>query len=128
MTPLYKKLGIKSDQSILVINYADDYLQLFESFPENITILKNRPPEKLAFAHLFINSKDELSKFYYDAKECLKKDGMLWISWPKGGKSKDINRDIIRVYGLANGLVDVKVASVNAYWSALKFVYRLTDR
>jgi hypothetical protein len=30
--------------------------------------------------------------------------------------------------GLANGLVDVKVAAVDEVWSGLKFVYRLTDR
>lgn len=30
--------------------------------------------------------------------------------------------------GLAGGLVDVKVASIDKKWSALKFVYRVRDR
>jgi len=40
----------------------------------------------------------------------------------------DLNENIVREIGLANGLVDVKVAAVDEDWSALKFVYRLKDR
>ncbi|NNE54493.1 MAG: hypothetical protein HKN32_00635 [Flavobacteriales bacterium] len=55
---------------------------------------------------------------------------MLWVSWPKGTSAipKDINKNIIRNAGLALGLVDVKVCSINDHWSALKFVYRSKDR
>jgi len=30
--------------------------------------------------------------------------------------------------GLKNGLVDVKIASLNDGWSTMKFVYRIKDR
>ncbi|MCB0620601.1 MAG: DUF3052 family protein, partial [Saprospiraceae bacterium] len=60
----------------------------------------------------------------------LAKDGLLWVSWPKGGSGleTDLKRDPIREYLLAQGLVDTKVASVDEQWSGLKFVYRLKDR
>ena len=60
----------------------------------------------------------------------MKKDGMIWMSWPKkaSGIVTDINREVIREYGLDIGLVDVKVAAFDETWSGLKFVYRLKDR
>jgi hypothetical protein len=60
----------------------------------------------------------------------LTKSGMLWISWPKkaSGMVTDLDENKIREYGLANGLVDVKVCAVDDTWSGLKFVYRIKDR
>lgn len=54
----------------------------------------------------------------------------MWVSWPKGSSSSPtkLNRDFIREYMLDNGLVDVKVATIDEDWSGLKFVYRLKDR
>jgi hypothetical protein len=42
--------------------------------------------------------------------------------------ASDLTEDVIRTIGLAHGLVDVKVAAVDAVWSGLKFVRRLRDR
>ena len=60
----------------------------------------------------------------------LRKDGMLWVSWPKKASkvSTDLDENKIRTFGLNNGLVDVKVCAVDEVWSGLKFVFRLTDR
>jgi hypothetical protein len=56
--------------------------------------------------------------------------GALWICWPKraSGVATDLTENTVRDLGLAGGLVDVKVAAVDATWSGLKFVYRLADR
>jgi hypothetical protein len=40
----------------------------------------------------------------------------------------DLNENVVREIGLANGMVDVKVVAINEDWSALKFVRRLRDR
>ncbi len=55
---------------------------------------------------------------------------MIWISWPKMGSplAGDLKESVVREIGLANGMVDVKVAAIDQNWSALKFVYRLKDR
>jgi hypothetical protein len=55
---------------------------------------------------------------------------MLWISWPKKASkiATDLDENIIRDFGLKNGLVDVKVCAVSEVWSGLKFVYRVKDR
>ena len=56
--------------------------------------------------------------------------GALWICWPKrsSGVRTDLTENVVREVGLRAGLVDVKVAAVDATWSGLKFVYRLVDR
>ena len=78
----------------------------------------------------FAKDRAELEREFPRLKEVIPKDGMLWISWPKGSSnlSTDLNEDAVRGIGLENGLVDVKVISVDEDWSALKFVYRLKDR
>jgi hypothetical protein len=55
--------------------------------------------------------------------------GALWIAWPKRSVGwRPISTNVVRAHGLAVGLVDVKVAAVDATWSGLKFVRRVADR
>lgn len=130
-TPLARKLGIKEGFSIMLVNTPDHYSALFDDFPENVTELNALNNESLDFVHLFCTSNDCLEKETHRLKPLLKKTGMLWVSWPKGTSEieTDLNRDLIREYILSEiGLVDIKVAAIDADWSGLKFVYRTTDR
>lgn len=127
-TPLTKKLGIKTGFKLLLRNTPDHYFDLLLGLPEDTVVLEDLQPAD--FIHLFCTHSEELSKLGPLLKSQLKKDGLMWISWPKG-KSKiptDLNRELIREHGLGIGLVDVKVAAIDEDWSGLKFVYRLTDR
>lgn len=56
--------------------------------------------------------------------------GALWIAWPRraGGHSSDITDAVVRDAALARSLVDTKVAALDADWSALKLVWRVTAR
>ncbi len=62
------------------------------------------------------NDLDQLLK----ARIGIAKNGMIWAIWPKG--RKEFREDDIRSFALANGLVDVKVASFSPILSALKLV------
>ncbi len=63
-------------------------------------------------------------------KRALVPDGGLWIAWPKksSGVVTDLSFAPVQEIGLANGLVDNKVAAIDDTWSGLRFVYRVTDR
>lgn len=78
----------------------------------------------------FATSQKDLKEKFLKLKNSIKKDGVIWICWPKTGSNikTDLNENIIREIGLKNGLVDVKVIAVDETWSGLKFVYRLKDR
>lgn len=129
-TPLARKLGIKEGFVILVLNPPKDYKEFFTEFPERVTIKESSENTDLDFIHLFVRTFEELEESFLSAKPSLKKNGTLWISWPK--KSSEIktalDQHVIMNYGLNNGLVDVKIASVDKDWSGHKFVYRLKDR
>jgi hypothetical protein len=58
----------------------------------------------------------------------LRDDAGLWIVWPKqaSGVKSDLTQNIVRRAGLANGLVDFKVCSIDKTWSGLKFRKRKT--
>lgn len=129
-TPLAKKLGIKSGMHYRVYNAPDYYFNLFENWPEGTIESKSEKSESYDFIHLFCKDNETMISSYAIHKHLLKKDGLMWISWPKkSSKIKtDISSNAVRSHILENGLVDVKVASIDETWSALKAVYRVKDR
>ena len=129
-TPLAKKLGIKKGNAILLYNAPKHYYELFADFPEGVTELDAVAEEVADFIHVFCTSFETLKEVVPQYKSALKKNGMLWVSWPKGSSkiTSDLKRDPIREYLLNIGLVDVKVAAVDEDWSGLKFMYRIKDR
>ncbi|WP_190808695.1 DUF3052 domain-containing protein [Flagellimonas sp. S3867] len=129
-TPLAKKLGIKEGCTMLLHNPPKQYFNLFSDFPSNVIILDKPEGEALDFIHVFTTTIQELKEITNQYKPFLKKNGLLWVSWPKGSSNipTDLKRDPIREYLLSIGLVDVKVAAIDKDWSGLKFVYRLKDR
>lgn len=85
---------------------------------------------ELDFIHVFTQNLKNFENEFLRCKKYLKKDGMLWISWPKKSSKvpTDLDENVIREFGLKNGLVDVKVCAIDEIWSGLKFVYRVKDR
>ena len=128
-TPLVKKLGIKPGIKALIIGEPKNYFDWINPLPEGTKFLKKATGE-VGFVHLFVTTLKDFSKQFKDSKKILAKDGMMWISWPKksSGMKTDLDENIIRDFGLDNGLVDVKVCAVDDTWSGLKFMFRLKDR
>lgn len=133
---LVQKLGIKSEQKMLVINAPKGYQKLLVSLPDRTT-QKEVSFEQLGqinnqfdFIQLFVQSQERLKEVFPIAKIFLKKSGTIWLCWPKGHCDirSDLNENIVREIGLLYGLVDIKIISVDNTWSSLKFVYRLIDR
>lgn len=129
-TPLAKKLGIKSGMHYATCSAPNYYFSLFKEWPPDTIISKDLTNNSLDFAHIFCLDLNALYTHYEVHKNALKKTGMMWISWPKKSSKiiTDIDSNKVRSYILENGLVDVKVASIDESWSALKAVYRLKDR
>jgi hypothetical protein len=127
--PLVKKLGIKTGAQLYVYMAPEEYIDWLYPLPEDVTFLKKYKAE-LDFIHLFVKQQKEFQTEFLKGKKHLKKDGMMWISWPKKSSKvdTDLDENIIRTFGLKAGLVDVKVCAVNEVWSGLKFVFRLKDR
>ena len=84
----------------------------------------------LDFVLLFADSQAKLTKGFGQWRKLLAADGVLWIAWPKksSGVATDLDENVVRRFGLAAKLVDVKVCAIDDVWSGLKFVIRLKDR
>ena len=79
---------------------------------------------------LFTTSRVELEQRFAALKATLAPADGLWIAWPKKAAhmETDLDFDSVQSVGLAHGLVDNKVAAIDETWTALRFVYRKTDR
>ena len=128
-TPLIKKLGIKPQIKILLINNPDNYFSLFESDIKNQLCKKNETPD---LVHLFVKTLKDFDVEMRKLKVICKKNSsvIIWVSWYKKSSkiATDVSEDIIRNYALLNNLVDVKVCAVNEVWSGLKLVVPLEKR
>jgi len=122
---LIEKLGVKPGMRIAFVHAPDAYTP--GVLPAGVE-LDLTPP--LDLIQLFTRDFATLDADFDRLAALLKPNGMLWVSWYKqsAGIPTDLDENIIRAYGLAHGLVDVKVIAVDALWSGLKFVYRLKDR
>ena len=128
-TPLLKKLGIKPETKIRLINPPNNYFQLLEAnLSEQLSGGKNVPD----LVHLFVASNKEFEKEIKGLNKTLQQnpDLVVWVSWYKksSGIKTDVTEDVIRNFALKNNLVDVKVCAVSDIWSGLKLVVPLAKR
>ncbi len=128
-TPLHRKLGLPTVGTVYFRNPPDGYFDALGGIPQSVMVRK-RLSGAIDFAHLFAVWQKDLERWLPKARGALKKDGALWLSWPKqsSGVATDLTGNVVRRLGLDAGLVDVKVCAVDDVWSGLKFVYRLSDR
>ncbi|BAB50960.1 DUF3052 family protein [Mesorhizobium japonicum] len=76
--------------------------------------------------HAFTRQRTEIEDRLGDVEAAIKRDGMVWVSWPKKASKvpTDVTEGVVRTEALKRDLVDVKVAAVNEVWSGLKLVIR----
>ena len=126
-TPLLKKLGIKENMRVMLIDEPGNYFGLLE---KNITEQFCKKKEKPDFIHLFAKTKKEFESGMRKLKSLIKPTTLIWISWYKksAGIPTDLTEDVIRNYALQNDLVDIKVCAVSDVWSGLKLVVPVAKR
>ncbi len=128
-TPLIKKLGIKSGFHIFVLDPPKGYYDWLSPLPADC-VVKTTLSGTFDFIHVFALQFETFQEIFLKSQAHLKKDGMLWISWPKKSSkvATDLDENKIRDFGLNCGLVDVEVCAIDQTWSGLKFVVRVKDR
>ena len=122
--PLAKKIGIKAGSSILAIHPPGELDTLLGNLPEGVTLCKD---DKVNCDILlwFLRSQIELEKEI--ASIASRPDfKSLWMIWPKKTSrlASDITQQTVRKTGLAHGLVDYKICSLDATWTGLCFAKR----
>ena len=123
--PLGKKLGIKPDSRVWAPGAPRGYRKLVSPLPAGARLVA-RAGHDLDVIHLFTKSRRELAATLPGLIPRIKRDGVIWVSWPKQASKvdTDVTEDLIRTLALPLRLVDVKVCAVDDTWSGLKLVIR----
>jgi hypothetical protein len=124
--PLPKKLGIKEGSSVALIDAPEGFETALGEVLERVSLLREASSSSDPDLTLwFVRSRQELEQNIQQMGAYAEKDG-LWIIWPKkaSGVVSDLSQAVVRKVGLASGLVDYKICSVDATWSGLRFAQR----
>ncbi len=115
------KMGIKENTKAIFVNPDKEALDSIEL--PNLDV-STELKEEFDYIHLFVKKQSEFINHFPKLKPYLKSNGMLWVSWPKGGKSgTDLNIKIVIKLGYDFGLVESTCLSINEIWSGLKFTH-----
>ncbi|MCY4115044.1 MAG: hypothetical protein OXG33_14085 [Chloroflexi bacterium] len=123
-TPLPRKLGIKSGYAVALVGAPDDFERTLGELPLDVT-LRRRAQGRCDLIVWFVGSRRDLKRRVARYGEKAGAGG-LWICWPKktSGVVSDLSERVVRETGLARGLVDYKIASIDRVWSGLRFTRR----
>ena len=127
-TPLHRKLGIKPDSRVLVSAAPPGFS--VPDVPRSATVHTRAAGSSYDVVLAFCPDMRRLQRRFTVLAPRITSAGALWIAWPKkaSGVASDLNDNVVREFGLDEGLVDVKIAAIDETWSGMKFVRRLRDR
>ena len=76
------------------------------------------------YIHYFAVTQEDMRRTFPTLKPHLQAAGMLWLSWPKGGRlGSDLGLPIVIKIGYDFGLVESTCLRVNDVWAGLKFTH-----
>jgi hypothetical protein len=126
-TPLPRKLGVLTNsgapRQIALLAAPEGFIEALGELPPSITFSRRLTP-KTALALCFVRTPAELAATVEILATRLPQGSSAWIVHPKRHHRPAFHQDDVRNAALAVGLVDYKVCSVDADWSALKFAHR----
>jgi hypothetical protein len=124
-TPLPRKLGIREGSRLLVTGAPEDFETTLGDVPASAEFVA-AGEGGVDVAVLFVRDTAALRTQFAGLAASLQPAGGLWVAWPKrsSGVATDLDENLVREIGLAEGLVDNKVCAIDATWSGLKLVRR----
>ena len=134
-TPLAAKLGLKHGMDAAFVALPQELESLasaadFSSVEHCGDWAGLAGAKKYDFVHAFTVQRAEIEDHLPGLQSSIKREGMIWVSWPKKASKvrTDVTEDVVRAEALKLDLVDVKVAAIDEIWSGLKLVIRKDRR
>ena len=122
--PIPKKLGIKAGYTVSLVGAPPGFRQTLGELPENV-VLRDGVRGQSNLTLWFARSRTELEERLQRMKVFSKNAG-LWIIWPKQTSKlqTDLGQPVVKEAGIAAGLVDFKICSIDKTWSGLRFTLK----
>ncbi|HEY3512453.1 MAG TPA: DUF3052 domain-containing protein [Kribbella sp.] len=126
--PLAAKLGIRPEHAVLLDNPPADFT--IEGLPAGTSVAHRPRRTSYDVVMTFCPDRARLARRLPALLAKTATAGMIWVAWPKrsSGTQTDLDENGIRELALPLGVVDVKVCAIDATWSGLKLVRRLSTR
>jgi len=120
-TPLVKKLGIRANSVVGLVGAPYGFKKTLGRLPDG-AVVREQARAGCELLLWFTTSRKDLERRVRQMG-AIAGAGGLWILWPKAssGLGSDLTQTVVRKIGLAAGLVDYKIAAIDATWSGLRF-------
>ena len=127
-TPLPRKLGIGEGATFSAAGDPGHVDGLLSPLPAGARRVDSADEADVVL--FFTTERAELERRIERLGAAIFPDRMLWIAWPKRASKvpTDVTEDVVREIALPIGLVDTKVAAIDATWSGLRLVWRRERR
>lgn len=125
MDAVFKKLNLKNQKTVVVLNAPDSFGVNLDSIRDEAVVVNALEEiSEIDFILVFVTKQIEIDNLIPKIALLLKGDAVLWMCYPKGTSKKykcDFNRDtgwqIIGNYDLE----PVRMVAIDEDWSALRF-------
>jgi len=125
MTPVFKKMTLKGQRPIHVVDAPLSFLPELEAMSAYTAIQKEvGPADQVTFALTFVTSLQHIESAVKTQFPRLTPEAAWWFAYPKGSSKKyrcDFNRDTGWAALGELGFEGVRIISIDADWSALRF-------
>ncbi len=122
MDPVLKKMNFKEGMKIRIWNAPIDLKPLIETWEKEGLMAESN--EKPTFLLAFVQTEEEVRKFFPELHSLSPEDETLWMAYPKGTSKKynpQINRDSgWKIVG-EHDYEGVRQIAIDEDWSALRF-------
>lgn len=128
-TPLPRKLGIKPESVLAVIDDPGHFLGLLAPLPDGVRVRTSARGRADAIV-FFTRERRGLERRIESLARMAFPAGGVWVCWPKRASKvpTDMTEDVVREIVFPLGMVDVKVAAIDETWSGLRVVHRRENR
>lgn len=125
-----RKLRLQLDHRVAVLNAPDGFATQLEPGPRDASS-SLRADETYDAVLLFVRNVDDLRRLGPSAVRAAKPNGLLWVTYPKGGPARGstdlpatpwwVRRDVLGEITSETGYKPVAFVAVGDGWTALRF-------
>ena len=130
LSAMAKKLRLMQGHHVAVLNAPDGYVAQLQPGPADIRT-ELQPNATYDAVVLFVKDVADLRRLGAPAIHAAKPNGLLWITYPKGGRTKGVTdlpatpswvqRDVLGEITSETGYKAVSFVAVDDHWTALRF-------